>query len=124
MSVDFWSPALTFPAYLDDEPPLCLSTLYTPDGGLHLGPLVCIYFAGHPEATSDMRHAGGSAETPSFWTDAEAALSLVEFGPSARKTGPLCIECDSRPQTARGRCRVCAAAELAADDRDAESEAA
>lgn len=121
-----WSPALaplTHPD--DDEPPLCLSTLYVPEGGVHIGPLVCIYDQGHPISGGPLsRHCGGSAQYSHHWSDADALLSLAEFGPSARRTGPLCTDCNDLPQSARGLCASCAAAELARDDIETESEAA
>ena len=122
-ALDVWSPALApSVAPLDDELPLCLSQRYTPEGGLFLGPLTCLLYAGHPEATSDARHCGGSAATPSYWTDEEAAASLAEYRASAVKTGPLCTDCESRPQSGRGRCRACLSELLAADNFETESE--
>jgi hypothetical protein len=124
MSVlDFWSPALA-PLLADDEPALCLSTYYTPEDSVHVGPLVCIFYAGHPEATADLRHCGGSELHPAFWSDADAAESLAEYRASAVLAGPVCTDCEVRPQLVGGRCQVCAAAELAADNYEPESEAA
>lgn len=121
-----WSPALAPPFRSDDdEPPLCLSQLYVPAGGYYLGPLSCIDDVGHPRTGGPgSLHTGGSAQHSHRWSDAEALESLAVFGPSARKTGPLCTVCNDLPQSARGLCASCAAAELAGDDIETESEAA
>lgn len=120
-----WSPALAPPTRPDDdEAPLCLSTLYVPQGGLRVGPLVCIYDQGHPiSGGPGSDHAGGSAQFPHWWSDAEALESLVEHR-ATTTAGPLCSDCDMRPQHIGGRCWICAADQLAADDIETESEAA
>jgi hypothetical protein len=125
MTITTWSPALapsTRPD--DDEPPLCLSTLYVPQGGVYVGPLVCIYDAGHPVSGGPLsRHCGGSALFTHHWSDAEAVASLAEHRASAL-IGPVCSDCEARPQSIGGRCWHCAADELARDGIETESEAA
>ena len=122
-----WSPALA-PAYRvdDDEPPYCGSHYYPAPGGIRTGPMACGDYVGHPQSGGPgSPHSGGSPEFPFRWTDAMALQSLVEFGPYARKTGPLCTDCNDLPQSTRGLCASCAAGELTRDDYEApESEAA
>jgi hypothetical protein len=108
----------------DPEPALCLSHLYTPPGGQRLGPLVCIFDAGHPDSGGPgSLHCGGSEELPTWWTDEAAALSAAVYRASAAVSGPVCKECEIRPQSAGGRCRYCVDVEAAMDRLKAESEA-
>lgn len=119
---DVWSMALA-PVDVYDDPfddaPDCLSRLYVPAGSLSLGPLSCSL--DHRASGLPWLHGTVLAGHSKEWTDEMAALSLVEFGPSARRTGPLCVECEIRPQSAGGRCQVCTAGELANDNIESEA---
>jgi hypothetical protein len=124
---DTWSPARA--PYLrpdeDDEPPYCASHYYPAPGGVRVGPLVCGDYVGHPQSGGPgSDHSGGAPGFPFWWNDAEALESLAEFGPSARKTGPPCTECETRPQHVGGRCWHCATDLLARDDIETEMESA
>ena len=81
-------------------------------------PIVCTLDAAHDHDSVDSRHGNGAFRR----TDAEAAASLAEYRAPAKTRRPLCTDCESRPQTARGRCQYCAATELAADNYEPESE--
>lgn len=123
LDLDFWSPALAaaLRSEYEDEPD-CPSRLYVPAGSLSLGPLGCT--VDHRAAGLSWLHGAVLAGHSKEWTDEMAAESLAEFGPTACKTGPLCTVCNDLPQSTRGLCASCAAAELAADNIETESEAA
>lgn len=107
----------------DDEPPLCLSHYYPAPGGVRIGPMVCIYDAGHPiSGGPGSDHSGGEPKFPFPWNDAMALESAVVYRASARKTGPPCTGCNDLPQSIRGLCAICAAHDLAADNYETEME--
>ena len=117
MSLDVWNTVLPYPFQLDEEPDC---------GAPYVGhrtaarTLHCLSAApGHVDLPGDGRH-GAMVEGQLFrWSDEDAAVSLAE----AVAAGPQCSDCSS-PAVTRGLCAACAGRELAADDRETESEAA
>jgi hypothetical protein len=122
VSAAIWNEPLPYRSE-DPEPALCLSHYYPAPGSIRVGPMVCGDYAGHPESGGPgSMHAGGPAVLPHFWTDEDAALSLAEFGPGAVRVGPVCVECEIRPQLAGGRCAACCAEAIIRDQNETESE--
>jgi hypothetical protein len=117
MSLSVWDlPVTVRPEFDDFEPEPCRSLLYT-DNGSEPGPRTCR--VSHAE-TGEVLHGSLVGTVWTSWTDAMAALSLVEFGP---RPAASCSDCSS-PAVTRGLCAACAGRELAADDRETSEEAA
>ena len=116
MSLTIWDRVPAVRPEFDDEPMACPSRLYLravrDRAAYSLG---CTLDAEHTGAGLDNRHGQGLAR----WTSAEAADSLAECRAAA---GPLCTDCETRPQHIGGRCWICAADELVRDNIETETE--